>query len=269
MLIALLVIGIFAIGTWDYFHKQSEIVQQINGKLQIHFLDVGQGDAALLILPTGERVMIDTGTEESGESILSHFAKWKVDYIDYVILSHTHSDHAGGFSLMEEYIGVGSVLYSGTAPDNCNSHLQELFAGDAFSIGDLQFLVLGPLGEEDNENRSLIIRVDYGETSLLFTGDAEKAEEELLLTACGNLLDTDLLKVAHHGSNTSTTMGFIDAVTPEYAVISVSEDNSYGHPSPSVVDRLAEKKCKVYSTHRDGTIVFLSDGKQLTRYRPK
>ena len=143
--------------------------------------------------------------------------------------------------------------------------MQELFPGDAFAIGNLRFSVLGPLDEEDAENRSLILRADYGETSFLFTGDAEEKEEELLLNVCGTLLDVDLLKVAHHGSDTSTTDAFIDAVTPEIAVISASRDNSYGHPSPNVTERLTQRNCQIVSTYQEGTIVFLTDGKIITR----
>ena len=262
-----LAILLFSAGVVGYLYEKAEILKQIDGKLQIHFLDVGQGDATLLILPTGERIMIDTGTEESGEKILAHLAKWQVDYIDYVILSHAHSDHAGGLSLLEEQVGVGQILYAGLVPENTSAPMRELYAGDCFAIGDLQFSVLGPLTPAEQENRSLILRVDFAETSLLFTGDAEREEEELLLTTCPQLLDADLLKVAHHGSKNSTSQVFLEAVTPDFAVISASADNSYGHPSPEVEDRLAKMNCKTYSTHREGTVVFLSDGHALKRYK--
>lgn len=259
---------VFAIGACEYWRERGEILGAIEGKLQIHFLDVGQGDATLLILPTGERVMIDVGPKSAGENLLTHFAKWKVDAIDYLILSHSHADHAGALSLLEQEVGIGMVLYAGEAPEICRSPIQELFPGDCFVIGDLQFCVLGPLTTEDNENRSMVLRIDYEDTSFLFTGDAEEAEETLLLNTCPDLLDVDLLKVAHHGSDTSTQMPFIEAVTPEFAVISASADNSFGHPSPNVVNRLRLADCIAISTHRDGTILFLSDGKSLTRFRP-
>ena len=264
LLIVLLLVG----GIVGYLREKSDIFQQLNGKLQIHFLDVGQGDASLLILPTGERIMVDTGTRESGEKILAHLAKWKVDYIDYVILSHTHSDHAGGLELLEEQIGVGKILYSGIAPEKSHAPTQELHAGEYFDVGDLRFSILGPLTSTDSENRSLILRVDFEEMSILFTGDAESEEEELLLNTCPQLLDVDLLKVAHHGSKNSTSRAFLEAVTPDFAVISASFDNSYGHPAPETEERLAEMKCHVYSTHREGAVIFLSNGHKLVRYQP-
>lgn len=274
VLAILLAVVLFVVGAVDYFLMRNLILSEIQGKLQIHFLDVGQGDATLLILPTGERIMIDTGTPESGEQILAHFAKWKVDRLDYVILSHSHSDHAGGLPLLEETIGVGRVIYTGNAPENCSTPMQEVNAGDCFSVGAVNFSVLGPLSEEVEDedeisNRSMILRLDYGETSVLFTGDAEAEEESLLLATCPTLLDVDLLKVAHHGSNSSSTKEFLNAVTPKIAIISASADNSYGHPSPNVVDRLTAVECNTYSTHIDGTILYLSNGATFSRYRSK
>ena len=239
------------------------------GKLQLHFIDVGQGDAALLILPTGERIMIDTGTEESGEAILAHLAKWNVKALDLVILSHNHDDHAGGLSVLAEALTIGGVLYAGEAPSKCALSMREVVAGDSFSIGEVHFFVLGPLTKEGTENRSMILRVEYGKRSFLFTGDAEAGEEELLLHTVPQLLDVDLLKVAHHGSATSSTEPFLSAVSPEIAVISASDDNSFGHPTIDTLDRLKSQNCAVYRTDQSGTVIFLCDGKHLSRYRAR
>lgn len=240
----------------------------VDGKLGLHFIDVGQGDAALLILPTGERIMIDTGTEESGEAVLSHLAKWNVSALDLVILSHNHDDHAGGLPVIADAMPVGGVLYAGEAPADCALPMRELAAGDTFSIGAVCFSVLGPLSEEGCENRSLILRIDYGVRSFLFTGDAEAQEEELLLAETPSLLNVDLLKVAHHGSATSSTEAFLAAVCPEVAVISASKDNSFGHPSPQTLGSLRALGCMIYRTDQSGTLIFLCDGTVLTRYVP-
>ena len=252
-------------GLWVWQNQTHH--RMTNGKLQLHFIDVGQGDAALLILPTGERIMIDTGTGESGEAILAHLAKWKVDAIDLVILSHSHEDHAGGLAVLADAMPIGGVLYAGEAPAACSLSMRELTPEDAFSIGDVHFAVLGPLTEEGSENRSMILRVDYGERSFLFTGDAEAAEEELLLERMPALIDVDLLKVAHHGSATSSTEAFLQAVSPKIAVISASADNGFGHPAPQTIDRLKSLGCTVYRTDESGTLIFLCDGNALTRYR--
>ncbi|MGM9647018.1 MAG: ComEC/Rec2 family competence protein [Eubacteriales bacterium] len=240
----------------------------VDGKLQLHFIDVGQGDAALLILPTGERIMIDTGTEESVEAVLSHLAKWNVSALDLVILSHNHDDHAGGLPVIADAMPVGGVLYAGEAPADCTLPMREMIAGDTFSIGAVCFSVLGPLSEEGCENRSLILRIDYGVRSFLFTGDAEAQEEELLLAETPSLLNVDLLKVAHHGSATSSTESFLAAVCPEVAVISASKDNSFGHPSPQTLGSLRTLGCMIYRTDQSGTLIFLCDGTVLTRYVP-
>ncbi len=252
-------------GLWAW--KTAQMTALLEGKLQIHFIDVGQGDAALLVLPTGERIMIDTGTAESGEAILAHLKQWKVGALDLVILSHNHDDHAGGLPVLAEVMPIGGILYAGEPPADCGLETRELVAGETFSLGEVGFTVLGPQSAEDAENRSMILRVDYGKRSFLFTGDAEPEEEELLLQSVLALLDVDLLKVAHHGSKYSTTQGFVEAVSPEIAVVSASAENSFGHPAPSVMERLKEADCLVYRTDVSGTLIFLCDGKQITRYR--
>lgn len=268
ILCAALAILLFAGGAGLWAWQRAERRADTDGKLRLHFIDVGQGDAALLILPTGERIMIDTGTRESGEAILSHLAKWDVNALDLVILSHTHDDHAGGLPMLAEAMPIGGVLYDGEPPADCDLSMRRVSAGYAFSIGEVEFSILGPLSEKDSENRSLILRIDYGVRSFLFTGDAEADEEQALLEKIPDLLNTDLLKVAHHGSASSSTEAFLAAVDPELAVISASADNSFGHPSPAVLDRLKAPDCMVYRTDRQGTLIFLCDGTNLTRYIP-
>ena len=242
--------------------------EDVDGKLQLHFIDVGQGDAALLILPTGERIMIDTGTRESGEAILSHLAKWEVGALDLVILSHPHEDHAGGLPVLADAMPIGGVLYTGEAPADCGIPMRSVTAGYSFSVGEVHFSVIGPLSEQGSENRSMILRIDYGVRSFLFTGDAEAKEEELLLATNPALLKADLLKVAHHGAATSSTEAFLLAVSPTAAVISASADNSFGHPAPEVLRNLNALGCSVYRTDRSGTLLFHCDGVNLTRYIP-
>ena len=251
-------------GLWAW--QRAERQRATDGKLQIHYIDVGQGDAALLILPTGERIMIDTGTYESGEAILSHLAKWEVAALDLVILSHSHSDHAGGLEVLAEAMPIGGVLYTDVPPEDCGLTVRPLSPGYCFSVGEVKFSVLGPLSDETSENRCLILRIDYGVRSFLFMGDAEADEEEALLATVPELLNADLLKVGHHGAASSTTEAFLFAVDPEVAVISASRDNSYGHPSPKVLDRLRAAGCMIYRTDRQGTLIFLCDGTNLTRY---
>ncbi len=253
-----------SIGLW---HWQTDAHKALtDGRLQIHVLDVGQGDCTLLILPTGERILIDTGTEESGETILAHLAEWKVGALDLIILSHNHDDHAGGLRILADAIPIGGILYTGQAPQSYGLPTRTLSAGECFSVGDLNCTILGPLSPEEEDNRSMILRMEYGQMSFLFTGDTEAPEEALLLATNPALLDVDFLKVAHHGSDTSTTEAFLAAVTPKVAVISVSDRNSFGHPSPTVCERLKGYHCTVYRTDREGDVIFLTDGTQLIHY---
>lgn len=266
LLIVVLVVTAFGIGSGIFLYEKADRSQRTDGKLQIHFIDVGQGDCALLILPTGERLLIDTGTRESAEMVLAHLNRWEIDAIDLVLLSHTHADHAGGLDVLEDAIPIGGILYCGEPPADTSLQLRAITPGDTFSIGEVVFSVLGPLTSADSDNRCMILRIDYGEQSFLFTGDAEEDEEERLVNTCPALLDVRFLKVAHHGSKSSSTEAFLNAVTPEIAVVSASEDNSYGHPAPTVITRLKQVGCRIYRTDREGTLIFLSDGKYLTRY---
>jgi competence protein ComEC len=137
-------------------------------------------------------------------------------------------------------------------------------AGATFSLGSAQVTVIGPVGEyNDNNNRSIVLRIVYGETSFLFTGDAER-EAETDILASGAMLKSTVLKVGHHGSESSTTYPFLRAVDPDYAVISAGKDNKYGHPTEDVLSRLRDAEVKVYRTDMQGDIVCTSDGKTVT-----
>lgn len=241
-----------------------------DGKLTIHFIDVGQGDAALLTFPDGTSAMIDTGTAESADEVIAYLERWEIERLDYIFLSHPHSDHAGGLEALCEAFEVGELCYAGQAPilggEGNAPAMRALTAGSTADLGGVKLTVLAPLSVKENENdNSLILRLDYGERSMLFTGDAEEDEEKDLLGASPELLDADLLKVAHHGSANSTTEAFVQAVTPEVAVISASSDNSFGHPTPSVVERLRKADCIVYSTSTSGSLTFICDGKTIVR----
>lgn len=266
ILLTTLILCVFAGGAGFRAWMMSDRAAHTDGKLQIHTIDVGQGDATLLCLPTGERLLVDTGTAESAEKILAHLARWQITAIDLVILSHNHSDHAGGLPILANALPIGGVLYTGEPPTDCTLPLREVTAGDSFSLGEVTFSVLGPLTDDDINNLSMILRVDYRERSFLFTGDAEAEEEEQIVAAHGALLDVDFLKVAHHGSASSSTEAFLAAVTPQVAVISASEDNSFGHPSLQTLERLELLGCMIFRTDRSGTLVFLCDGYTLTRY---
>lgn len=258
----------------DQFPPQT--VQPVTGDgLTVHFLDVGQGDSALL-LSGGEAMLIDGGPRAASEALLADLERLGVDRLDYLVATHPHEDHIGGLPQVVETLPVEQCWMPDDASD---SKIFEDFllaldegdvsvsvpeVGDRISFGDCTVTVLAPLQiAEDHNNNSLVLKVSCGETSFLFTGDMEEDEEEDLLAARTDL-SADVLKVAHHGSAYTTSTRFLQLVDPELAVISCGEGNSYGHPHAELVQRLEYLEIPIYRTDLQGEITVSSDGEQLS-----
>ncbi|MBQ3090066.1 MAG: MBL fold metallo-hydrolase [Oscillospiraceae bacterium] len=235
--------------------------------LTVHFLDVGQGDATLLI-SGDERMLIDGGDRAAGESLVSDLDRLGITHLDYLVASHSHEDHIGGLPRVLEAVSVERcILSDDVAETNIYTRLLEGLeaggvavtipqAGESFSFGDCTVTILGPLrvSEEHNEN-SLVMMVSCGEADYLFTGDMEGQEEEDMLIYC-NDLRAEVLKVSHHGSEYTCGEDFLDFVDPEVAIISCGADNSYGHPNQPLLDRLADREIGVYRTDLRGDITL-------------
>lgn len=247
------------------------------GNLEVHFIDVGQGDAELLLTENAS-ILIDTGTKASQDSLIRYLQS-HVEKLDYLIISHPHEDHMGGTEKVLDSIDVRCVIMPDTVNDTSffvrtldlieSKGISTKIAepGDIISLGDLRIEILAPLSDEYDRlnNYSIVCRVDFGENSFLFTGDAEKTSEKELLSEYGaNHLDCDVLKVGHHGSLSSSTESFISAVSPKYCVIEVGKDNDYGHPDSKVVDRLKASGARVFRTDKSGTVIIKSDGINLS-----
>lgn len=243
--------------------------------LMVHFIDVGQADSALLQCG-GQAMLIDGGNVEDSSLVVSYLSNQGVDHLDYVVCTHAHEDHVGGLSGPLNTCTVDHVFspvsdYNSKAFQNFLKYTEaqglspELPDPDeTFSLGSALVTVLGPrLDYSDTNNTSIVLRVDFGETSFLFTGDMERSAETDLLDAGCNL-DATVLKVGHHGSSTSSSYPFLREVMPTYAVISVGEGNSYGHPHEEVLSRLYDAGCTVYRTDLLGTVVAVSDGTSVT-----
>ena len=244
------------------------------GTLTVTWLDVGQGDAAV-IQCGGQSMLIDGGKPEKSSYIYAWLQQHGLSYLDVIVATHVDADHIGGLSGALNYASVGTAycpVTTGTT-ETFQSFVKYLAqrgkqitvptAGETFALGGAQVQILGPLHRaEDSNDNSIVLKVSFGATSFLFTGDAERAEEQDLLNAGVNLQST-VLKVGHHGSDTSTSYPFLRAVAPQYAVISVGAGNSYGHPTEAVLSRLRDAGVTTFRTDMQGEITAVSDGQTV------
>lgn len=244
--------------------------------MAVHFLDVGQG-LSILVQSGGENLLYDGGDTSHSDEVVEYLHNQNVENIDYMISSHYDADHLGGLLKCLQNFSVENILgadyYQGTdlymdfvnaATANAIS-IQYPKPGDTFSFGTGSFTVLAPSGIDPNDSNknSVVIRLTNGNNSFLFTGDAEETSEQDMIST-GRSLDCDVLSLAHHGSQSSTTWDFLEASTPSWAVISCGTDNRYGHPSADTMGRLSSMNIPVFRTDKQGTIVALSDGENIS-----
>ena len=248
--------------------------------LTVKILDVGQGDAILIRTPD-QVTLIDTGDVATREKLVTALKQQGISVIDQVLITHPHADHLGGMAAVLDQFTVKKVYDSGQATTTAlyrnylgqvkklNIPFQVVGAGDKnIEIGSgVELKILNPQKppltgmESDLNNNSLVVRLVYGDFSFLLTGDAEKEAEGSMQKNGASGLKSTLLKVAHHGSSSSTTASFLSAVAPEAVMICVGANNDYHHPHPSILKRLEQKKIPVYRTDLNGTITVTSDGK--------
>ena len=246
-----------------------------NEKMYVHFIDVDQGDSIFIELPNSQTMLIDAAEESQADKIITYIHQQGYDSLDYVVETHPHSDHMGGMADVINNFNVSSIYLSPatnttkvyenmlTAIQNSGAKTYSPMAGDTIlNDGNLLIEVVAPKEVDNDElnNCSLVIKLTYGDNRFLFTGDAEKSEEDGIWTN----IKCDVLKVGHHGSDSSTTENFLKKVEPTYVVISVGAGNSYGHPDDIVIKRLADKGVQIFRTDIQGTIVFSSDGTTIS-----
>ena len=256
----------------DVSDTDSSTPDTSDGKITVHFIDVGQADCSL-IMCNGMAMLIDGGNAADSDLVFTYLSRLGIKYLDYIVLTHAHEDHVGGLSGALAYAKAGTALspvtdYDSKAFRNFTTALERQGVdlvvpqpGYSFSLGDAEVTVLGPVSDCDEPNNtSIVLRIVFGEISFLFTGDAEREEEAEILSS-GAELSADILKVGHHGSDTSTSYPFLREVMPQVAVISVGKNNSYSHPDESVLSRLSDAGATTLRTDEQGDIICESDGR--------
>lgn len=253
----------------------STVIILSRGELEVHFIDVGQADCALII-QGDDAMLVDGGNKADGPLILNYIKEQGVDDLDYVICTHGHEDHVGGLAYVIENVKTDIVIADNNYDSatfknfistvlNSGIDLKEPNVGETFSIGNSSVTITAPVSDyySDYNDNSIVFRLAFGDNSFLFTGDAgERAEADIL--ASNAYLYSDVLKTGHHGSRTATSIPFIFAVAPKYAVISCGAGNSYGHPHAETLTTFKRYGVQYFRTDEVGNIVAKSDGQSLT-----
>lgn len=243
--------------------------------MQVHFIDVGQGDAALITCGE-EAMLIDAGDNSMGTTVQKYLMQQGIDKLEYVIATHPDADHIGGLDVIIYKFDCEMILMPDAEKDTEsyqdvlavmeNQYYQKTVpkVGDTYTLGSANFQIISPaLTYAEANNNSIVIRLVHGDNSFLFTGDAEvQAQQEM--TYGGYELQSDVIKIPHHGGSSSYQKWFYQEVKPAFAVIFCGKDNGYGHPSKEVLEALKELGVSVYRTDEQGSIVATSDGKDIS-----
>ena len=276
LLALLIVLVAVALLIWQSAEGRKNTVNVPMDGLYVHYIDVGQGDSELVCC-NGEYMLIDAGEPDASDAVLEYLDALGIDRLDYLVCTHGHSDHCGGLDAVVESLEVETVFtspYAGDSPSyeiftdavyDAGLELTVPVLGESYRLGEASFSFIGPLEDYDNLNDdSLVMRLEYGDTSFLFTGDmTSKAEKDLIND--GADLRCDVLKVGHHGTSGSSCYQFLYEAQPGIGVISCEKGNSYGHPHEETLSRLNDADVTVYRTDLEGSIVIFSDGMKVER----
>ncbi|MBR6808240.1 MAG: MBL fold metallo-hydrolase [Clostridia bacterium] len=272
VILLLLIVAVSALVM--YFESRKDGIDP-NADAEFHFIDVGQGDSAMII--TDEvHILVDCGTEEYADTVIEYVKKY-TDSIDLFVMSHPHDDHMGGAAEIMSSLEVKEVMmadsemeidtkfYTKTLDmlEELDIPVTEAIAGKSYVYGDVTIDVFSPAKDYfDHNNNSIVMKASVDGASVMFTGDAETPVESDVLESFSGKLKADVLKVGHHGSTTSSSQKFLEAVAPDIAVISVGEGNTYGHPKEEILERLENLGIRTYRTDKDGVVVLVCrDGK--------
>ncbi|KNF09965.1 ComE operon protein 3 [Gottschalkia purinilytica] len=246
-------------------------------QLAVHFIDVGQADSILIQFPNGQTSLIDGGNRDDKDLVVNYIKEQGIKKIDYLIATHPHEDHIGGLPEVINTFEIGKIympkksantkIFERVVKSIKDKGLKATVAKGGIDIindNDLKFKIIAPNSDNysDTNEYSIVNKLEYKNISFLFTGDAEKESEEEMLNL-GYNLSSDVLKVGHHGSRTSTSDKFLKAVNPKYGVISLGKNNDYGHPHKEAIDTLKNNNVNILRTDELGTIRIISDGEKL------
>lgn len=253
-----------------------------DGLMAVHYIDVGQGDAQLIVSPDKTAMLIDAGPNSASRQLLAYLDAQNIDFLEYAVFTHPHEDHIGGADDVLNKIKVKNVIISDVS-DTSDTFFRMLVsidkngsaiiipeAGQSFTLGDASFTILAPVsaGYPSLNNRSVVLRLDYGKTSFMFTGDAETLSEgDMMKKFAASEFKCDVYKAGHHGSTTSNSKAFLAVCDPTWAVISCGKDNDYGHPHYEILKLFSDMGLEICRTDNDGTVVFISDGRTVTRIK--
>lgn len=267
----------------DYrsFEKAKQAISQTNGLFSAHFIDVGQGDSTLLATPDGKYMLIDCGPTDSSDYVVKYLDNIGVDKLEYLVISHPHEDHYGGAEAVLQNFEVENLIVHkefvceypydmlinefGDNPDNEDLEVFFAEAGDSYDFSDCaEFMIIAPEkpDKQNLNNASICLKVIFGSTAFLFTGDAEKSVEKEMIGSSYNL-SADVFKAAHHGSSTSNIKTFIEQINPKFAVVSCEKENDYGHPHKETLDTFKNYGVTVLRTDEISDIIISSDGEDV------
>ena len=248
-------------------------------ELNSHYIDVGQGDCELIEFPDGQTMLIDAGPAESGDKIVKYIKRLGYDYIDYVVATHPHSDHIGGMKKVINSFGIGEI-YMPRAETTTKTYeellkairqkgekIKTTTAGTEIYKGNDPYVKVETLAPnssqyEELNNYSIVLKITYGKVRLLYMGDAEVLSEQEILNKYDDV-SADVVKVGHHGSNTSSCQEFVRKVDPQYAIFSLGKDNDYHHPHSQIVQRWKNAGAEILRTDQYGTMILHTDGDQF------
>ncbi len=264
-------------GIWDKIDSSvtdSQYIELENGEVaaEVHFIDVGQGDCTLIV-SQNKTMLIDCGEAEYAHTVLETFSDLGIVYLDYAVVSHAHSDHMGSMAEIIDSVTTENIIISQPSDESAETQMYQEFLDSVekskakviiaepdytFTLGATKCRILSPFNVSSSEenNNSIVMHLTAGTTSFLMTGDAEKFVETEILNHYDDISAT-VLKVGHHGSNTSSSSDFLKAVNPEAAVILVGKDNKYGHPTEKTLSNLKKYTDDIYRTDKDGTVTFI------------